>query len=118
MLIWELKAKPTLMAILGSAILAFGMFNIHSVALITEGGVLGASLLLENWFEITPAVSSFVLNALCYFLGYRILGKDFIIYSAISAIGFSSVYYVCELIGPVFPKIANHPMIAAIPTII
>ena len=114
MLSLEIKAKPTLMAILGSAILAFGMFNIHSVASITEGGVLGASLLFEKWFDVTPAYSSFILNALCYLFGFRILGKDFIIYSAISAIGFSAVYAICEWVGPLFPQIANYPVIAAI----
>ena len=44
-------------AFLSSAFQAFGMYNIHAVADVTEGGVLGLTLLLEQWFSISPAIS-------------------------------------------------------------
>ena len=82
-----IKLKPTncLIAFFASAFQAFGMYNIHAVADITEGGVLGAMLLLEHWFHISPALSSFLLNAACYLLGLKILGKEFILYSLVAA---------------------------------
>lgn len=109
-----MKIKKTAMAIIGSAILAFGLYNIHNVSSITEGGVLGASLLFENWFNITPAISSFVLNLICYCIGAKILGREFVLYSLVSAIFFSVFYALCEWIGPVFPGISDYKILCAI----
>ena len=69
------------MAFFSSAFLAFGLYHVHSVSGITEGGVLGATLLLDHWFSLSPAVSGFVLNLLCYGWGWRLLGRSFIAYS-------------------------------------
>ena len=66
-----------MIALLGSAILAFGLYNIHALSQVTEGGGLGLTLLLHHWFDISPAVSGFVFNALCYILGFRVMGRDY-----------------------------------------
>lgn len=111
-----MKLKPVncLTAFAASALQAFGMYNIHALSDITEGGVLGATLLLEHWFGISPALSSFVMNALCYLLGWRILGKKFIAYSLIAAGGYSLGYGICEQFPPLWPGIAEYPLAAAI----
>ena len=57
-----------LLALLGAFIQAMGLCNIHAFADVTEGGVLGATLLIEHWFLVSPALSALVLNALCYLL--------------------------------------------------
>ena len=74
------------MAFFSSAFLAFGLYHVHSVSGITEGGVLGATLLLDHWFSLSPAVSGFVLNLLCYGWGWRLLGRSFIAYSLLAAV--------------------------------
>ena len=85
------------MAFFSSAFLAFGLYHVHSVSGITEGGVLGATLLLDHWFSLSPAVSGFVLNLLCYGWGWRLLGRSFIAYSLIATVGFSLPYKLYEL---------------------
>ena len=75
----RVSAKACAIAALGSAIQAFGLYNIHSISGVTEGGILGLTLLLHHWFGISPALSSLVLNAACYILGAAVLGKSFII---------------------------------------
>lgn len=110
----NLKPKNCLVAFFSSALQAFGMYNIHALADITEGGVLGATLLLEHWFSISPAVSGFVLNAACYFLGWRTLGKSFVFYSLVAAAGFSVTYGICEQFFPLWPGIAAYPLLAAV----
>lgn len=90
------------------------MYNIHALADITEGGVLGATLLLEYWFGISPAVSSFLMNAACFLLGLRILGVQFIAYSFVAAVGYSTGYAICEQFPPLWPEIANMPFLAAV----
>ena len=108
------RLMNVVVAFLSSAIQAFGMYNIHALADITEGGVLGATLLLEYWFSISPAVSGFLLNALCYLFGWKTLGKEFIAYSLVAAVGFSSAYGICEEFPPLWPDIAAYPLLAAV----
>lgn len=110
----QFKLVPCLQAVLGSAILAFGMYNIHSVSGVTEGGILGLTLLGDHWLHLSPAVSGFILNAICYFIGWRTLGKDFIGYSAIAGGGFSVFYAIFEQFPVVYPQIAGYPLTAAL----
>lgn len=110
----KIRAKNIILLILGSLILAFGLFNIHSFSGVTEGGTLGLTLLFENLFSISPAISSVILNGICYLIGFRTLGKLFIIYSAIATGGFSLFYFIFEKIGALFPWIAEMPIPAAI----
>ena len=110
----KLKRSSCIIAFLSSALQAFGMYNIHALSDITEGGVLGATLLLEHWFAVSPAVSGFVLNAACYFLGWRTMGRKFIGYSLIAATGFSLTYGICEQFPPLWPEIASYPLMAAL----
>lgn len=110
----KITIRNCIISFLGSGILAFGMYNVHSISGITEGGVLGAVLLIQYWFHVSPALSSLVLNSLCYLLGWRTFGKVFLFYSGISALGYSAVYSVCELFPPVFPEIASMPLAASI----
>ena len=101
-------------AFLSSAFQAFGMYNIHAVADVTEGGVLGLTLLLEQWLAISPALSGLILNGICYFLGWRTFGKEFIYLSLVAAGGFSIGYGICECFPPLWPEIANMPLLAAL----
>ena len=109
-----LTAKNIALNLIGSAILAFGLFNVHSFSSVTEGGVLGLTLFLDHWLDISPAISGLVLNALCYLIGWRTLGRDFLVYSAIAGGGFSVFYALFEIMGPVYPEIGRHPLAAAL----
>lgn len=108
------KIRNCVITFLSAAFLAFGMYNVHSISGITEGGVLGAVLLIQHWLHISPALSSLVLNGLCYMLGWRTFGQSFLIYSAVSALGYSLSYSICELFPPIYPQIAQMPLAAAI----
>ena len=108
------KLQRYVTAFLSSAFQAFGMYNIHAVADVTEGGVLGLTLLLEQWFSISPAISGLILNGICYFLGWRTFGKEFIYLSMVAASGFSLGYGICECFPPLWPEIANMPLLAAL----
>lgn len=113
-MVFNLKLKSCALTVLGSAILAFGLYNIHSFSGICEGGVLGLTLLLEYWLNVSPAISGLILNAVCYTIGWRSLGNDFIGYSILAAIGFSLFYAICEMFPPLFPSIADTPLIASV----
>ena len=110
----KLKISNCLILLVGSIIQAIGIYNIHSLADVTEGGVLGLTLLLQHWFQISPAVSSLVLNLVCYAIGWRTLGKDFIGYSLVSIGTYSVCYGILEQFPPLWPEIAQFPLLAAL----
>lgn len=109
-----MKLKNCLICLLGSAILAFGLYHIHSFSQVTEGGQLGLTLLLRHWFSISPAISSFIINCICYFIGWRTLGKTFIGYSAVCTVGFSATYWLCQQFSPLWPQLINYPLLACV----
>lgn len=110
----RLKPKRCIIALIGSAILSFGLYNVHSMSGVTEGGVLGLTLLLHHWFGISPSVSGFIMNLLCYLLGFRLLGKEFIAYSVVAGGSFSIFYAIFEQFPPLWPQLADTPLLAAI----
>ncbi|NJA37618.1 YitT family protein, partial [Clostridioides difficile] len=89
---------------LGSAILAFGVYNFYYLNNITEGGVLGILLLLKNLFNIQPAIANVVIDGLLLLVGYKFFGKKFLIYSIVASITFSVLYDLFEAIGPLVPQ--------------
>ena len=108
-----LNWKDSLISVLGSAFLAFGLYHVHALSGVTEGGVLGLTLLLDRWFSISPSVSGAILNVLCYGLGWKLLGKRFLAYSFLSTVSFSLSYKLYEQFPPLWPEIANYPLLAA-----
>ena len=101
-------------ALLGALIQAIGLCNIHAFANVTEGGVLGATLLIEYWFQFSPALSALALNGLCYLFGWRTLGKDFLLYSAICSGAYSLFYALLAPFAPLWPAIITSPLWSAV----
>ena len=109
-----IKPKKCALALLGSAILAFGLYNVHALSGVTEGGVLGMTLFLHHWVGLSPAVTGLVMNAICYLMGWKLLGKEFIAYSIVAGGGFSLFYAIVEQFDPLWPQLADHPLLAAV----
>ena len=109
----NITLKKCAITLLGSFILAFGLYHVHSISGVTEGGVLGATLLLEHWTGISPALTGGIMNVLCYVLGWKLLGKEFIAYSALATVGFSGMYKICEQFPHLWPGLADMPLVAA-----
>lgn len=100
--------------LLGAFILAFGMYNIHSRTIITEGGIWGIELLIFNWFDISPAITAPIFDGTCYLMGVVFLGKEFIIKSLVGTLGYSVFYAILEQFPPLFPDLNGVPIVAAI----
>ena len=109
-----IKPLYCLIAAVSSAVLAFGLYHVHSFSGVTEGGVLGMTLLLQHWLSLSPAVSGFVLNAACYALGWRVLGRKFVVYSVVSTASFSLAYAIIEQFPPLWPQLYEMPLLSAV----
>lgn len=108
------NVKRYIMLLAGAAILSFGLFNVHAQSRITEGGVLGTTLLVQHWLGVTPAVTEVILDVICYSLGMKYLGRDFLKYALTATGGFSLSYALWERIGYILPDLSNLPVLAAI----
>ena len=106
--------NKVLVLLAGSTFLAFGLYQVHSLSGVTEGGVLGMTLLLEHWFGISPSISGAVMNVACYCFGWRLLGKEFLGYSFLATAGFSISYKIFEQFPHLWPQLADMPLTAAL----
>lgn len=110
----KLRFSYCIVAFLSSAFQAFGMYNVHALSGVTEGGIFGLILLLDHWLHISPAITSFLLNGACYLLGLKTLGREFIGYSVVASLGYSVCYAICERFPPLWPQIAGMPLTASL----
>ena len=110
----KLKLQNCIIIFLASVFQAVGIYNIHALADVTEGGVLGLTLLIRHWTGISPAISSLLLNIVCYAIGWKALGKTFIGYSLVSILSYSAGYAFLEQFPPLWPGIGGYPLIASV----
>lgn len=110
----KVLARHYVLLLCGAAILSFGLYNIHSQSQITEGGVLGMTLLLNHWFGTSPSVTGIIMDFTCYFIGWRILGNSFLTNAMFASCCFSLCYRVWEHLGYIIPDLSQHPLIAAV----
>lgn len=109
-----MNLKKVLLSVLGGGVLAFGLYNVHSISGVTEGGALGLTLLLNHWLHISPAWSGLVINLACYAIGVRTLGFSFLLFSSLSAGSFSLFYAILEHFPRLWPGLAELPLAAAL----
>lgn len=109
-----LSWKNILFIMVGSFMMAFSMVNIHGPSKITEGGILGLSLLLKNQFTMDQSFTAPILDGLAYILAFSMLGKYFLKTSLVASFSYTAALFVIEGIGPVIPSLYGSPFLAAI----
>ena len=103
-----------LIIVLGACILSFGLYNIHERTGVTEGGVLGMTLLLQHWFGLSPAITSPVMDIACYLLAWHFLGNAFAKYAVAASLAFAASHALWKQFPPLLPDLSAFPMAAAI----
>ena len=110
----DLSLRSFLRIVFGSAILAFAVLNVHDQSYVTEGGILGLMLFFKKMLGIDPSISSIALDILCYILGYKILGREFIKKSLVATVLFSVFLSIFKFTGTVLPPLYDSPFTAAV----
>lgn len=109
-----IKKKNIVLIMVGTFIVSFGLYNIHEQFMISEGGVLGAMLLIHHWTGIPVSLISFVLDGLCYLLAFRYLGFDFIKKSLLASLFTFCFLAILEMYPPLIPNSFSNPWSQAI----
>ena len=107
-------AKRIAMILLGTAILSFGIHNIHQRTAITEGGVIGLVLLINHWFGVPASVASPLLDAASYALAFKFLGWDFLLSAGVASVSLAGFYRIWECLPPMLPDLTPWPLAAAL----
>ncbi|MGL4875098.1 MAG: YitT family protein [Clostridium sp.] len=108
------NVKMIALIILGASILAFGSYNLNYQNDVTEGGVLGLMLLLQHIFNISPSITSIIIDFSLFIIGMKFLGKKFLLLASLSTVTFSLTYKLWESIGFVIPNLTHHMILASI----
>lgn len=106
--------KSILLIIIGATILSFGSYNFNYQNNVTEGGVLGLLLLMQQIFNISPSITSVIIDFSLFAIGTKFFGKRFLLYSVLSTITFSTTYKIWESVGFLIPSFTNNMLIASI----
>ena len=106
--------KSILLIMIGATILSFGSYNFNYQNNVTEGGVLGLLLLMQHIFNISPSITSVVIDFSLFAIGSKFFGKRFLLYSVLSTITFSITYKIWENIGFLVPSFTNNMLIVSI----
>lgn len=109
-----LTFKKLISILTGTAIASFGLYNVHQRTGITEGGVLGAILLINHWLGISPSIITPILDFVCYGLAFRYLGAGFLKMAILSTLSFSAFFRLWESFPPVLPNLSHHPIVSAV----
>lgn len=105
--------KTTVPIILGTAIISFGIYNVHRQAGITEGGILGLLLLCNHWLGISSSLLSPILDGASYLFGYRHLGRNFLKRSIFATCCLAAFFRLWEMFPPLLPSLRSRPLLAA-----
>ncbi len=98
-----LKLKNIFFIVLGSAIFSFGIVHFNMQNNLAEGGFTGITLLLYARFNWDPSITNLILNIPLFFLGWRLLGRNVLIYTIIGTISVSVFFWFFQL-----PQIELH----------
>lgn len=86
----------TLFILLGSAIFSFGVIYFNMQNNLAEGGFTGILLILD-YFGLPISIMNLILNIPVFLIGWKLLGRNTLIYSLIGTFAVSFFFWLFEL---------------------
>jgi uncharacterized membrane-anchored protein YitT (DUF2179 family) len=103
--------KECLYILFGGLIFSVGINYFTIPNLLSEGGIIGLTVIAHYLFDLSPGMVNFVLNTLLVLVGYKFLEKRAIIYTLFSIFSCSLFMYITEETGK---RITDDPLLASI----
>ncbi|WHY00551.1 YitT family protein [Neobacillus sp. DY30] len=107
---WK-TVKECLYILFGGLIFSVGINYFTIPNLLSEGGIIGLTVIAHYLFDLSPGMVNFVLNTVLVLIGYKFLEKRAIIYTLFSIFSCSLFMYITEQTGK---RITDDPLLAAI----
>lgn len=92
----ESHAQRIAMIMLGTAIYAFGLHYFIIPNELMEGGVTGIALLLKYTLNLSPSITTLVLNIPLFYFGFRTFGRSTMLYTVIGTVALSFFLWLIE----------------------
>lgn len=106
--------KEVFMVLIGSFILAAALYHIHFQNHLTEGGFVGIALFIQNFYDISPSISTVIMDIPIILLCASFLGRKMVGYSFLGSISFGVFYSLMENYSPFTVDLSNNLFVAAI----
>jgi uncharacterized membrane-anchored protein YitT (DUF2179 family) len=107
---WK-TVKECLYILFGGLIFSVGINYFTIPNLLSEGGIIGLTVIAHYLFDLSPGMLNFVLNTVLVLIGYKFLEKRAIIYTLFSIFSCSLFMYITEETGK---RITDDPLLASI----
>lgn len=104
-------AKDILFIFLGALIFAIGVNYFTIPNHLSEGGILGITIVAHYLFGWSPGVLNFVLNAVLILIGYKFFDKRAFVYTLVSLAACSGFLFLTEDIGK---KLTEDTLLASL----
>lgn len=104
------KTKSLLLTILGTIITSIGVSLFLSPNKVVSGGVSGICIILYNAFSLPMGVMNAAINLVLLLIGFKILGKEFILKTLVGAGGISVFVELFSYLPPA----TDNPFIATV----
>jgi uncharacterized membrane-anchored protein YitT (DUF2179 family) len=109
-MMWK-TVKECLYILFGGLIFSVGINYFTIPNLLSEGGIIGLTVIAHYLFDLSPGMVNFILNTVLVLVGYKFLEKRAIIYTLFSIFSCSLFMYITEETGK---RITDDPLLAAI----
>lgn len=103
--------KDILMITIGGFIFAIGINYFTLPNLLSEGGIIGLTIIAHYLFQWSPGIINFILNMLLFLIGYKFFDKRSTFYTLFSILSCSAFLYLTEDTGKV---LTDDTLLAAI----
>ena len=104
------KIKSILITILGTVITSVGVSMFLSPNRVVSGGVSGICIILYNAFSLPMGIMNAAINLVLLLIGFKILGKEFILKTLVGAGGISVFVELFSYLPPA----TDNPFIATV----
>jgi uncharacterized membrane-anchored protein YitT (DUF2179 family) len=107
---WK-TVKECLFILFGSLIFSVGINYFTIPNLLSEGGIIGLTIIVHYLFDWSPGIVNFIFNSVLVLLGYKFLEKRAILYTLFSIFSCSLFMYITEETGK---RLTEDTLLAAI----